>query len=110
MHEFGHLAPLLSAEARLLAKADAGRGRRSPGDANGSRECAPDDRLRIVRRAPGEGDSPRVELAERAPHPNPLPANSGERENRSAAAAPPTQPNIVASTCKPPRYCCHRGR
>jgi hypothetical protein len=26
------------------------------------------------------GDSPRVELVERAPHPNPLPAKSGARE------------------------------
>jgi len=49
----------------------------------------------IVRRASGEGDSPRVELAERAPHPNPLPAKSGEREKRLAAAAPPTQPNLI---------------
>jgi hypothetical protein len=29
---------------------------------------------------PGEGDSPRVALADRAPHPNPLPAKGGERE------------------------------
>ena len=35
-HEFAHLAPLLSAEARLLAKADAGRGR----IANGSAQSA----------------------------------------------------------------------
>jgi hypothetical protein len=39
---FGHLAPL------------AGRARIAPGDANGSRECAPDDRLRVVRRNRGE--------------------------------------------------------
>src|SRR6266849_6509022 len=32
------------------------------GDANGSRERAPDDRLRIVRCNPGEGDSPRANL------------------------------------------------
>ncbi len=32
------------------------------------------------REAPGEGDSPRVVRAERAPHPNPLPAKSGARE------------------------------
>ena len=49
--------------------------------------------LRIVRRAPGEGDSPRVEFADIAPHPNPLPAKGGEREKR--AAAPPTQPNLI---------------
>jgi hypothetical protein len=49
----------------------------------------------IVRRAPGEGDSLRVELAERAPHPNPLPANSGEREEKLAAAATPTQSNLI---------------
>jgi peptide/nickel transport system ATP-binding protein len=29
---------------------------------------------------PGEGDSPRTALAEKAPHPDPLPAKSGERE------------------------------
>src|ERR1700730_17118523 len=34
--------------------------------------------------APGEGDSPRVELVERAPHPNPLPAKSGAREHSAA--------------------------
>src|SRR6202140_5880817 len=38
-------------------------GERSPGEAHRSRA--------------GEGDSPRVELVERAPHPNPLPAKSG---------------------------------
>jgi hypothetical protein len=76
--EFGHLAPL------------AGRGRRSPGDANGSRERAPDDRLRIVRRAPGEGDSQRVELAERplTPTLSPRSAGRGRRDrccNKSRA-------------------------
>ncbi len=35
---------------------------------------------------PGEGDSPRVVLAERAPHPDPLPA-SGEREKNSSGDA-----------------------
>ncbi|MGY4253167.1 DNA helicase-2/ATP-dependent DNA helicase PcrA [Bradyrhizobium sp. USDA 4516] len=30
--------------------------------------------------APGEGDSPRTELEDRAPHPNPLPVKDGERE------------------------------
>jgi hypothetical protein len=61
------------------------------GDANGSRERAPDDRLRIVRRDPGEVESrahPCSEFAEAAPHRNPLrgsfarldPAKSGERE------------------------------
>jgi peptide/nickel transport system ATP-binding protein len=34
-----------------------------------------------ARSAPGEGDSPRVALAETAPHPDPLPA-SGEREKK----------------------------
>jgi hypothetical protein len=42
----------------------------------GRREAPPDDKLRN----PGEGDSPRVELVDRTPHPNPLPAKSGERE------------------------------
>ncbi|MEY9672809.1 ATP-dependent helicase [Bradyrhizobium elkanii] len=30
--------------------------------------------------APGEGDSPRAELEDRAPHPDPLPVKDGERE------------------------------
>src|SRR5665647_3322278 len=38
--------------------------------------------VRIVRCAPGEGDSPRVELAERAPHPSPLPARAGRGSER----------------------------
>ena len=33
----------------------------------------------------GEGDSPRVVLAETAPHPNPLPVKNGEREQSSAS-------------------------
>src|SRR5882724_491836 len=41
------------------------------------------------------GTLPRGELSERAPHPNPLPAKSGEREKRSVAASPPTQPNLI---------------
>jgi hypothetical protein len=48
----------------------------------------------VVGGASGEGDSPRVELAEKAPHPNPLPAKGGEREKRAAAASP-TQPNLI---------------
>src|SRR5712691_5950623 len=35
--------------------------------------------LRALARNPGEGDSPRTELLESPPHPNPLPP-SGERE------------------------------
>ncbi|QOZ29102.1 ABC transporter ATP-binding protein [Bradyrhizobium sp. CCBAU 51753] len=35
--------------------------------------------------AAGEGDSPRTVLAETAPHPNPLPAKSVERENGGAS-------------------------
>src|SRR5256885_14713443 len=35
-----------------------------------------------ARSAAGEGDSPRVPLAEAAPHPDPLPAKSGEREQQ----------------------------
>ncbi|TMK48770.1 MAG: hypothetical protein E6G70_10310 [Alphaproteobacteria bacterium] len=34
-------------------------------------------------KASGEGDSPRTELVEVAPHPNPLPAKSGAREKWS---------------------------
>src|SRR5689334_10540455 len=37
----------------------------------------------------GEGDSPRTELVETAPHPNPLPVKDGEREQSAPAAAPP---------------------
>ncbi|MFK4387193.1 dipeptide ABC transporter ATP-binding protein [Bradyrhizobium sp. USDA 223] len=33
----------------------------------------------------GEGDSPRVELAEAAPHPSPLPVKDGEREQSGAS-------------------------
>jgi peptide/nickel transport system ATP-binding protein len=36
---------------------------------------------------PGEGDSPQVALAEEAPHPDPLPAKSGEREKTATASA-----------------------
>jgi peptide/nickel transport system ATP-binding protein len=39
-----------------------------------------------ARSASGEGDSPRVALAERAPHPDPLPAG-GEREKNSGGGA-----------------------
>src|SRR5450755_2532934 len=35
---------------------------RSPGDANGSRECAPDDRLRIVRSHCSAEPGPMIEL------------------------------------------------
>jgi peptide/nickel transport system ATP-binding protein len=38
-----------------------------------------------ARSASGEGDSPRVALAEGAPHPDPLPAMGGEREKRPGA-------------------------
>ncbi|MCK1638440.1 UvrD-helicase domain-containing protein [Bradyrhizobium sp. 157] len=38
--------------------------------------------------APGEGDSPRTELAETAPHPDPLPVKDGERE-KIAPSFPP---------------------
>src|ERR1700745_1978127 len=41
--------------------------------------------------APGEGDSPRVERVDAAPHPNPLPAKSGEREERSRLRRHPVQ-------------------
>jgi hypothetical protein len=44
---------------------------------------------RIARCDPGEGDSPRVELFEAAPHPLPLPAKSGEREGSGGALIRP---------------------
>src|SRR5882724_8604613 len=65
-----------------------------PAMPTGRAKCAPDDRLRVVGGASGEGGSPRVELAEKAPQPNPLPAKGGEREKRAAAASP-TQPNLI---------------
>src|SRR5207244_4475094 len=40
-----------------------------------------------ARSASGEGDSPGLALAERAPHPDPLPA-SGEREKMAASSSP----------------------
>jgi len=43
---------------RILRVPDAVQ--RSPGDANGSRECAPDDRLRIVRHAAPQSRDPGV--------------------------------------------------
>ena len=42
-----------------------------------------------ARSAAGEGDSPRAALWQDAPHPDPLPAKSGERE-RTESAAPPS--------------------
>ncbi|MCA1377458.1 MULTISPECIES: ABC transporter ATP-binding protein [Bradyrhizobium] len=38
-----------------------------------------------ARSAAGEGDSPRAEFAEAAPHPNPLPVKDGEREQSGAS-------------------------
>jgi DNA helicase II / ATP-dependent DNA helicase PcrA len=38
---------------------------------------------------PGEGDSPPAALAERAPHPDPLPVKDGEREKIAVPSAPP---------------------
>jgi DNA helicase-2/ATP-dependent DNA helicase PcrA len=43
---------------------------------------------------PGEGDSPQAALAEIAPHPDPLPAKSGEREQTAPLAPPPHVKNI----------------
>jgi DNA helicase-2/ATP-dependent DNA helicase PcrA len=40
-----------------------------------------------LRSNPGEGDSPRTELVERAPHPDPLPVQDGERESAVSAAS-----------------------
>src|ERR1700730_514376 len=37
-------------------------------------------------KSPGEGDSPRVRIVERAPHPHPLPAKGGARERLTANA------------------------
>jgi DNA helicase-2/ATP-dependent DNA helicase PcrA len=42
--------------------------------------------------ASGEGDSPRVEPAERAPHPDPLPVKNGEREQTALPDLAPSSP------------------
>ena len=47
---------------------------------------------------PGEGDSPPAALVEGAPHPDPLPAKSGEREQRPRSRRPsPTSRTSAAS-------------
>jgi DNA helicase-2/ATP-dependent DNA helicase PcrA len=48
--------------------------------------------------APGEGLSPPAELAERAPHPDPLPASGGEREKIAPPGMTPSPP--------PKNICC----
>jgi DNA helicase II / ATP-dependent DNA helicase PcrA len=48
--------------------------------------------------APGEGDSPRVEPVERAPHPDPLPASGGAREKIAHPEMTPQSP--------PKNICC----
>jgi ATP-dependent helicase HrpB len=45
-----------------------------------------------IAKSPGEGDSPRVALAEKAPHPNPLPA-----EERGEGVTPATPDKLVRS-------------
>jgi len=52
---------------------------------------------------PGEGESPRVESAERAPHPDPLPVKDGEREQTAQAAIAPPSPS------SPPKNICCVG-
>jgi DNA helicase-2/ATP-dependent DNA helicase PcrA len=49
--------------------------------------------------APGEGDSPRVALAEAAPHPNPLSVNDGEREQTAHVTALPSSPSPLKNIC-----------
>src|ERR1700690_312265 len=54
----------------------------------GGRSCGRTPKQRFgYRKAPGEGDSPRVALVDRATHPNPLPAKSGAREFTVVAEA-----------------------
>jgi DNA helicase-2/ATP-dependent DNA helicase PcrA len=53
--------------------------------------------------APGEGDSPRVESVEGAPHPDPLPVKNGEREQTA-------HPGMTApSPLTPPKNICCVG-
>ncbi|HTB00004.1 MAG TPA: UvrD-helicase domain-containing protein [Bradyrhizobium sp.] len=52
---------------------------------------------------PGEGEPPRVALAETAPHPSPLPVKDGEREQTVPAATPPPAPS------PPPKNICCVG-
>jgi ATP-dependent DNA helicase UvrD/PcrA len=47
-----------------------------------------------TRSVSGEGDLPQTVLAERAPHPDPLPAKGGEREQTALASPPPHVKNI----------------
>jgi DNA helicase-2/ATP-dependent DNA helicase PcrA len=47
---------------------------------------------------PGEGESPRAESAERAPHPDPLPVKDGEREKSAHSGMTPQGP--------PKNICC----
>jgi DNA helicase-2/ATP-dependent DNA helicase PcrA len=47
---------------------------------------------------PGEGESPRAESAERAPHPDPLPVKDGEREESAHSGMTPQGP--------PKNICC----
>jgi DNA helicase-2/ATP-dependent DNA helicase PcrA len=71
---------------RLLAQAPSSltsprlRGEHSRPSADVLEEERRGDATAMTRSASGEGDSPPTALAERAPHPDPLPAKSGERE------------------------------
>jgi hypothetical protein len=60
--------------AGSLYLSPAGRGRFAPGDANGSRECAPDDRLHIVQCKSGEGTKDYETVT---PHPKGNPKGEG---------------------------------
>src|SRR5260221_7779187 len=98
----------MTARGRLTSPACGERSDRL-GDANGSRERAPDDRLRIVRCDPGEGDSPRIRYSWRQPlTPTLSPQGRGEGAHRvswhdertKVYSRRRTRSSIMAWTCE----------
>src|SRR3989475_5206412 len=75
---------------RLLSQAPSSltsprlRGEHSRPSADVLEEERRGDATATLQSNPGEGDSPRVALVERAPHPDPLPVKDGEREKVAA--------------------------
>jgi DNA helicase-2/ATP-dependent DNA helicase PcrA len=93
---------------RLLAQAPSSltsprsRGEHSRPTADVPEEERHGDAMATLRSNSGEGDSPRVEPVERAPHPDPLPVKDGEREKIVHAATVPPSP----SQAPPKNICC----
>jgi DNA helicase-2/ATP-dependent DNA helicase PcrA len=80
---------------RLLAQAPSSsisprlRGEHSRPSADVLEEERRGDATATLQSNPGEGDSPRVEPADRAPHPDHLPVKDGEMEKIAAPSPPP---------------------